>query len=39
MKIALNKMTVDQLVDRFAEIGIAQDDALWDGKYATFNRL
>ncbi len=35
----LTKMTIDQLVDRFAEIGLAQNDALWDGKYARFNRL
>jgi hypothetical protein len=38
-RVDLTKMTVDQLVERFAEIGIAQDDALWDGKYAKFNRL
>ena len=35
----LTKMTVDQLVDRFAEIGVAQDGAIWDGKHAKFNRL
>lgn len=35
----LARLTTDQLVDRFAEIGIAQDDALWDGKYAKFNGL
>jgi Domain of unknown function (DUF2019) len=35
----LKSMTIDQLVDRFAEIGIAQDDALWESKYAKFNRL
>jgi hypothetical protein len=35
----LTDMTVDQLIDRFAEIGVAQDDALWDGKYSVFNRL
>jgi Domain of unknown function (DUF2019) len=39
MKIALKNMTVNQLVDRFAEIGVAQDDALWESKYAKFNRL
>ena len=39
MKTALKNLTVDQLVDRFAEFGIAQDDALWDGKYAKFNGL
>ncbi|HLH11866.1 MAG TPA: DUF2019 domain-containing protein [Methylovirgula sp.] len=32
-------MTIDQLVDRFAEIGVAQDDALWGSKYARFKRL
>jgi UTP-glucose-1-phosphate uridylyltransferase len=35
----LKEMTIDQLVERFAEIGIAQDDALWGSKYAMFNRL
>lgn len=35
----LGDMSIDQLIDRFAEIGIAQDDALWNGKYAKFNRL
>jgi hypothetical protein len=36
-------MTIDQLVDRFAEIGIAQDNALWDAlgkdENPEFNRL
>jgi uncharacterized protein YdcH (DUF465 family) len=39
----LRAMTIDQLVDRFAEIGIAQDNALWDqlgtNEYAQFTRL
>jgi hypothetical protein len=35
----LKALTTDQLVDRFAEIGIAQNNALWDQKYAVFNRL
>jgi Domain of unknown function (DUF2019) len=38
-KVDLANMNLDQLVDRFADIGVAQDDALWDGKYAKFNRL
>ncbi|SRR5579875_2808155 len=37
--VDLSKMTIDQLVDRFAEIGVAQDDALWGSKYARFKRL
>jgi Domain of unknown function (DUF2019) len=36
---SLSTMTIDQLVDRFAEIGIAQDNALWNEKYSYFNRL
>ncbi|MGO9007606.1 MAG: DUF2019 domain-containing protein [Beijerinckiaceae bacterium] len=32
-------MTNDQLVERFAEIGIAQDEALFHDQYAKFNRL
>jgi hypothetical protein len=38
-KVNLQDMSIDQLVDRFAEIGIAQDDAIWDDKIAKFNRL
>lgn len=38
-RIDLTKLSVDQLVDRFADIGVAQDDALWARKYAKFNRL
>lgn len=32
-------MSVDDLIGQFAELGVLQDDALWDGKYAIFNRL
>jgi hypothetical protein len=32
-------MSNDQLVDRFAEIGIAQDDALFHDRYAKFKQL
>lgn len=35
----LTKLNIDELVERFAELGIAQDDALWESKYAEFNRL
>jgi hypothetical protein len=35
----LKSITVDQLVDRFAEIGIAQDQALLYDEYKRFNRL
>lgn len=40
MKVAnLNTMTVPQLVERFVEIGVAQDEALLDDAVARFNRL
>jgi hypothetical protein len=32
-------MTIDELVDRFAEIGIAQDEALFNSQRTKFNRL
>jgi hypothetical protein len=32
-------LTVDQLVDRFAEIGVAQDQALLYDEHKKFNRL
>ena len=35
----LKSMTVDQLVDRFAEIGVAQDQALLYDEIGKFNRL
>lgn len=35
----LKAMTVDQLVDRFAEIGVAQDQALLYDEHKKFNRL
>ena len=35
----LKSMTTEQLVDRFAEIGIAQDQALLYDEYKRFNRL
>ncbi|MGP0057847.1 MAG: DUF2019 domain-containing protein [Beijerinckiaceae bacterium] len=35
----LDRLTIDQLVDRFAEIGGAQDEALFNDQYAKFNRL
>ena len=35
----LEQLTIDQLVERFAEIGIAQDNALLHDQYAKFNRL
>jgi hypothetical protein len=38
-RIDLTRLSADQLVDRFAEIGVEQDNALWDRKYAKFNRL
>ena len=38
-QINLKAMTVDQLVDRFAEIGIAQDTAELMGEISKFNKL
>ena len=38
-QINLKAMTVDQLVDRFAEIGIAQDTAELMGENSKFNKL
>jgi hypothetical protein len=38
-KFKLERLTIDELVDSFAEIGIAQDDALFHDQYAKFNRL
>lgn len=37
--VRLEKLTVDQLVERFAEIGIAQDQALLYDEIGKFNRL
>jgi len=38
-QINLKAMTVDQLVERFAEIGVAQDQALLYDEHKTFKRL
>ncbi|MHB8885807.1 MAG: DUF2019 domain-containing protein [Methylovirgula sp.] len=35
----LEQLTVDELVERFAEICIAEDDALFRHQHAKFNRL
>jgi hypothetical protein len=32
-------MTIDELVDRFADLGIAQDEALLDDEIAKYNKL
>jgi hypothetical protein len=37
--VGLEKLTVDQLVDRFVEIGVAQDQAELMGEIGKFNRL
>ncbi|MGB6174905.1 MAG: DUF2019 domain-containing protein [Methylocella sp.] len=37
--VGLEKLTVDQLVERFAEIGIAQDTAELMGEIGKFNKL
>ncbi|QBR70668.1 hypothetical protein CU048_04560 [Beijerinckiaceae bacterium] len=39
MKRTLDVLTIDQLVDRFAEIGIAQDQALLYDEYKKFKCL
>jgi hypothetical protein len=38
-EIKLEQMTINQLVDRFAETAIAQDDAVWFIKTRLYNRL
>ncbi|QBR70669.1 hypothetical protein CU048_04565 [Beijerinckiaceae bacterium] len=38
-KIDVKSMTIDQLVSRFAEIGISQDEALLYDEYKKFRRL
>jgi hypothetical protein len=35
----LESMTIDELVDRFADIGIAEDEALLDDEVGKFNHL
>jgi hypothetical protein len=35
----LDEMSNNQLVERFAEIGVAQDEALFHDQYAKFSRL
>jgi hypothetical protein len=35
----LKQMTLDELVDRFAEFGVAQDEALLDDEFAKYNKL
>lgn len=37
--VQLASLSVDQLVGRFAEIGVEQDKALQEGQIAKFNRL
>ncbi|MGH6795266.1 MAG: DUF2019 domain-containing protein [Methylocella sp.] len=37
--VGLEKLTVDQLVERFAEIGVAQDQAQLYDEHKKFNRL
>jgi hypothetical protein len=38
-RIKLQDMSVDQLVERFMEIGLAEDEALLDDEIARYNRL
>ncbi|MGH6838399.1 MAG: DUF2019 domain-containing protein [Methylocella sp.] len=37
--VSLGDLTVDQLIDRFAEFGVAQDQAELMGEMGKFNRL
>lgn len=32
-------MTIDQLIERYVEVGVAQDDVLWNGPRAKFRQL
>jgi hypothetical protein len=38
-RVNLRDLTLDELVERFVEIGVAQDQALFDDAHAKFNRL
>lgn len=38
-RVNLQRLTVDQLVDRFASLALAQDDALLDSNISKVNRL
>lgn len=38
-RVRLDQLTDDALVERFAEIGVAQDDAIFHDQNAKFNRL
>jgi hypothetical protein len=38
-RVKLEDVTVDELADRFAEIGVAQDQALLYDEHKKFNRL
>jgi hypothetical protein len=38
-RMKLQDMTVDQLVERFTQIGLAQDEAILYSEHAKFNRL
>jgi len=38
-RLKLDSLSVDELVERFAVICVAQDQALFDDAYAKFNRL
>mgnify|MGYP005810870763 CR=1 FL=1 len=38
-RVKLDDMTIEALVERFAEIGIAQDEALFHDQYSKYNRL
>lgn len=38
-KISLSDVETEQLVERFAEIGVQQDEAILKGETARFNRL
>ena len=38
-RMKLDDMTIEALVERFVEIGLAQDEALFHDQYSKYNRL
>jgi hypothetical protein len=38
-KLLLEQMTIDQILDQYVEIGVAQDDAIFNEARAKFRRL
>ncbi|NJO54781.1 MAG: DUF2019 domain-containing protein [Bacteroidales bacterium] len=38
-RVKLSTLSTDELVERFAEIGLAQDEAIWEYRSAEYNHL